>query len=528
MRLRSILFVAAILVSAATAHARWLGDINGDDIIDVVDINILTNFILSGNINERADISGDGELDVLDLNCLINIIIGRTPMQWIDDNPEKDKYDYVWDMEQLPEIHIEVSLEQWNQLLSLYDGNAHTKQYIMANTFTFVQDGETTVVDSIGLRLKGNTSRRRPEGEYGQQHNSRRTQWRHVHFGVNLRKYCKDEDHTIKGVRKFHLKWFKDDPNYVRELFCYNLFRSYGVWTAPRSNYCRLWLKVEGDRNETYFGVYCMNEPIDENYLKDRKDEDHFGSSKGNLWKCKYSAHPATLTENYNGDYWYDDDSDENHTYTLQTNTKSFDNGKAQFIDFMLKLHGKGRESFYNWINQICDVDLLLKTYAVTVAVGMWDDYWNNGNNYYLYFTTEDIYDYKLFMIPYDYDNTLGTSMNCGNQSDAGRQNPLEWGVSSNPLMRRMMEYDDFKAKYIGYLKELVAAGNNLMGTDEAKERVVAWQEKIRNCVSNETGEDMSIYDAPAPWGNHSEYRLLNNDPQTNYFMVKAATINGL
>ena len=66
------------------------------------------------------------------------------------------------------------------------------------------------------------------------------------------------------------------------------------------------------------------------------------------------------------------------------------------------------------------DVPLLLKTYAVNVAVGMWDDYWNNSNNYYFYFNPKG----QFFFIPYDYDNTLGTSMDCGVIQDSGRKDP--------------------------------------------------------------------------------------------------------
>ena len=190
-------------------------------------------------------------------------------------------------------------------------------------------------------------------------------------------------------------------------------------------------------------------------------------------------------------------------------------------------VNGKGRDSFYKWINEVCDVDLLLKTYAVNVAVGMWDDYWNNGNNYYLYFTTEDIYDYKVYFIPYDYDNTLGTSIAIGNQTDSGRQNPLEWGVESNKLIQRLMEYDDFRAKYIGYLKELVAQGNELMYSTEAVSRVLAWQQRIAQYVANDTGEDMEIADRPAGWAQHHEYRLMEMGPD-NFFVVKAQSINAL
>ena len=521
-------FIVAVMVTTAGVNAGVRGDVTGDDIVDVEDVNAVINLILQlpqQNINASiADVTGDGMVDVEDVNEIINIILGHSAGP--DPEPEKTGVEYVWDMDALPEIHITVSVDEWNRLLSLYDANRGTKQYIASSRFTFIQNGEVTEIDSIGLRLKGNTSRRRPEGNFGEMHNPENPQLRHVHFGINLRKYVKDNDHTVKGVRKLHLKWFKDDAAYVREVFCYNLFRQAGVWTASRDNYCRLWLRI-GDGVEKYYGVYEMIEPIDENYLKQRADTTMFSTSKGNLWKCKYVGQPATLAQGYDGDYWYDDDSDANHTYMLHTNTKQFENAKAQLIDFQLKLQGKGRESFYQWIQEVCDVDLLLKTYAVNVAVGMWDDYWNNANNYYLYFNTEDLYDYKVYFLPYDYDNTLGTSLQVGNQSDSGRQNPLEWGVQSNKLIQRLMDYDDFRAKYIAYLKEIVADQSDLMYCTDAIERIQAWQDKICDYVSNDLGEDMIIEDRPASWGNHHEYRLMELGPD-NFFQVKAASINSL
>ncbi len=165
---------------------------------------------------------------------------------------------------------------------------------------------------------------------------------------------------------------------------------------------------------------------------------------------------------------------------------------------------------------------------AVNVAVGMWDDYWNNANNYYLYFTTEDIYDYKVYMIPYDYDNTLGTSNNCGNQTDAGRQDPLNWGSDSFPLIKRILAFPEFQAIYIDYLKQLVDDDNDLMHYNDAAPRIRAWHNKIADYVSNDTGEDMTISDNTASWGSHKEYRLLEDSQNNNYFRVKAATINAL
>lgn len=520
-KLLSTVFVIALSWLPAAAI---VGDVNGDGAVTSTDVAEVVNVLAGLSTNAAADVNGDGEVTSADVGMIVNILAG---LYVPEPEPEPvDGYAYVWNHSVIPEIHILVKPKDWNELLSNYDANPHTKQYIVASQFTYIKGGETTVIDSVGLRLKGNTSRRRPEGWQGEMHHAN-PDWHHAHFGINLRKYHKDEDHTIEGIRKLHLKWFKDDPNYVRELMCFNTFRDFGVWTAPRSVYCRLWLKVEGDPQEAYFGVYEMNEPIDENYLKNRNTEDLYGTHKGNLWKCKYVNGQAALN-NTNADFWYDDDSDDNHTYTLETNTKRFDNAKAQIVDFMLKLNGKGRESFYNWIQQVCDVDFLLRTYATSVALGSWDDYWNNGNNYYLYFTTEDIYDYKIYFIPYDYDNTLGTSTNCGAQTDAGRQNPLQWGMTTIPLIQRLMDYEDFRAIYVKYLKELVDPTTGPLHYNQATERIKELQERIRPYVSNDTGEDMSIYDEPAGWGHNGDYRLLQDSQRNNFFRVKTETINAL
>ena len=495
------------------------GDVNGDGEINIADINTLIDLLLGGkadyDTHHRADVNYDAEVNIADVNVLIDYLLGG-------DLPErvKEGYDYVWDNDVIPEVHIDISRYQWNRLLTLYDINPYTTQYVVA-TASFVKGGETTIIDNVGLRLKGNTSRRRPEGWKGQMHEQDNTDWHHAHFGLNLRKYVDDDAHTIQGVRKLHLKWFKDDPAYVREMFCYDLFRRAGVWTAVRDTYCRLWLHVEGDSKEAYYGVYEMIEPIDKRYLKDRKSR--FGSSDGYLWKCRNAA--AGLN-NPNGDIWYDDDSDDRHAYTLETNTTEFDIARVQLVDFMDKVCHLKDSEFYAWIKEATDVDLLLKTYAVNVAVGMWDDYWNNANNYYIYFNGTETSGYKFFIIPYDYDNTLGTSLRCGVQDDAGRQDPLHWGNDNNPLIARVLKFIDFRTKYIAYLKELVKSGTGLMDRQSSQARIRAWQARIEQYVNNDTGEDTMVEDKPASWSNRNYNLLKSNDD--NFFTVKASSINTL
>lgn len=425
--------------------------------------------------------------------------------------------DYVFDGSVLPEVHIAVSESEWNRLLKAYDANANTQEFVTCDV-RYVKGSEETVVGQAGLRLKGNTSRRRPEGSGGQKHNAASPNWHHCHFGLNLHEYVKNPDHTIRGLRRVDLKWFKDDPAYVREIYCFDLFRRFGVWTAVRDVYARVWVKV-GDGKEAYFGVYGMMEHIDKNYVRSRL-EDGFGHKGGNLWKCRY---PADLRK-VDADMGVDDNKHD-HTYELKTNTeKGYESAKAQLQHFIRNLNSLSGDSFNAWIASVTDVELLLRTLAVNVAVGMWDDYWNNANNYYLYFDKAEGTDYRVFLIPYDYDNTLGTSANCGVQSDAGRQDPYTWGDASRPLFAKILKNPAWKARYRELLQELCGAGGPFEKS-ASQARIRIWQSFVRPYISNDTGEDMSISDRPASWSNHGEYRLLENG-NNNFFQVKSGVVS--
>lgn len=432
-----------------------------------------------------------------------------------------DERDFVFDMESLAEIHVDIPLDEWNALLEAYDRDADTDMYIRCDV-VFDSKGERYSVDDAGLRLKGNSSRRRPEqGEGG--HRTDDTQWNHCHFLINFRKYVKDDDHTVRGVRKIHLKWFKDDSSYCREIYCYDLFRRFGVWTAAESAYCRLWIHVGDDSAETYYGVYAMLEHVDDRFLKMRKDR--LGSHKYNLWKCRYGA-SLNYERDRNARIGCDDGTNSDYTYELKTNTENFVAAKAQLLEFMRQLCSRTGDDFHDWIASVCDVELLLRTYAVNVAVGMWDDYWNNTNNFYIYFNSDDPQRYEFFFIPYDYDNTLGTSLSCGVSDDSARHSPLEWGDTSvSPLIGKLLAFDDYRSIYVDALYELCDAGNDLFYYASSIERIAGWQSMISAYVDNDTGQDTRIEDRPAPWGNHSEYRLLDGSPDVNFFRLKAASL---
>ena len=442
------------------------------------------------------------------------------PVDIVMEYPEACGIAYLYDGSVLPEMHVSVSLEEWNKLLSNYDENKRNKKYVLCDV-RYVRDGEETVIHEAALRLRGQTSRRRPEGSSGKPHTANSTDWHRCHFQINFRKIHKDDAHEIHGARKVLLKYFNGDAAYVRELFCFDLFRRAGVWTGEHAAYCRMFIHVEGDNKEAYYGIYTMLEPVDERFLKVR--EAQFGSKDGYLWKCRIGA---GLNNSSNVIFGPDNEDGLEYTYELKTEIDSYAAAETVLKDFIRNLNSLSGQAFRDWIDKVCDVPFLLKTYAVNVAVGMWDDYWNNSNNYYIYFSPDGKGGYKFFFIPFDYDNTLGTSLNCGVQMDAGWQSPLHWGVDSNPLIFKILQFDDYRQIYCNELLRIVDPGIKLMYYEYSHERIDHWHSMIEGLTKNDTGEGSTIQDKPASWGSRSGYRILDPEANVNFFKLKAQSIN--
>ena len=113
--------------------------------------------------------------------------------------------DEVYDLEKFPQITLEFKLSDWNKLLQNYDLNPKNEKKVVSK-FSYQINSETVVLDSIGLKLRGNTSRRRPEGNNGELHNPNNPDWHHCHFGLDFSKYKPNQ--KFKGLNKIILKWF--------------------------------------------------------------------------------------------------------------------------------------------------------------------------------------------------------------------------------------------------------------------------------------------------------------------------------
>ena len=428
---------------------------------------------------------------------------------------------YVFDDTALPRLTVQVSLDEWNRLLTLYDQDSKTREYIHCDA-VFIKDNERTVVQDAGLRLRGQTSRRRPEGAAGQAHESGAGRWKHVHFGLHFRHFHKgDKDYDLRGVHRINLKYAKEDPTYIREKYCSDLLQRFGVWTAAAVSYCRLYIHVAGDPQPAYYGVYQMMEAVDDEYCENRPQ---FASDTGFLWKGVWGSNLRDRDDWRFGVGRKPDGGE--YPYELKQGEEAFTAARAQLKDFIRNLNTLTGSRFEAWVKAHIDVDLLLRTYAVFVAVGHWDDYWNDMNNAYFYFDSRDPVDYRFYLIPYDMDNTLGTTIPCGAQTDALYQDPYRWGLDECVLMPKILSIAEFRQQYTAYLKAL-GAEDSPFAYPASMERIGPWQDLIRDHLANDTGEDQVLADRPASWSKHREYRVTT-DGSYNWFRLKAARLRAL
>lgn len=407
--------------------------------------------------------------------------------------------------EELPILTVTVSSNDWNRLLALYDANPRNEDCVPAD-FSVDRNGEVKALTNIGFRLRGNTfSRVRPEVSPGGVHAVSNARYLHAHFKLEFNQFY--DSPGIAGMKGLNLKWFNGDPSYVREVYSYDLFRRFGVYTAVKSSYARLRIRIREDAKDVNFGVYHMLEPIDSAFVKAR----FVSNSDGYLWKCLWGAdfkisqlNQKTGIEMVNPT---NDKLSRRFAYDLKTRKSDIIKARASLNHFVSNLNRLKGAEFEEWVRNAIDVDLLLRAMAVNTILGMWDDYWVNQNNYYVYIDTAG----RLYFIPYDYDNTLGTSQILPNSMT---QNVLSFGKldGSRPLIQKVLEVPEFKLRYSNYIAELVSPSNRYFDVAASTNRITRWHALIRPYVSNDTGTDMEIIDAPAGWGSAPFYRLLSGD----------------
>ena len=326
-------------------------------------------------------------------------------------NAQQDDSWKLYDDSQVARVDITIdpTAIEW-----LYQNVQSDSEFVASFHFQNAYINES--VDSIGFRLRGNTSRNAAKKS----------------FKVSFNTFFSGRE--FYGVDKLNLNGEHNDPSIIRSKLCFDHYQKIGM-KASRANHSEVYI------NGQYYGLYISVEHIDDEFLNK-----NFADDTGNLWKCLY---PADL--NYLGsdpNIYKNLNSNGRPAYELKTNESEADFSKL--VRLISVLNNTAIASLPDSIESVIAVPEVLKYFAINILVGGWDDYWSLMNNYYLYHDpTNDIF----HLIPYDYDNTFGIDWSGVNWTNANPYNYPKVVGGFRPLAERLMQISQYRNLYTHFLE---------------------------------------------------------------------------
>jgi spore coat protein H len=283
--------------------------------------------------------------------------------------------------------------------------NALSEVYVEASFRMKNSKMDTTLAKTVGVRLRGNTSR------YAEKKS----------FKIDFREFGGKK---FFGYKKFNFKANVNDPSQVREPLTLLLFREIEV-PAARTHPLRLYMNGE------YMGTYINVEQVDDVFLTQR-----YGHSTGFLYKCAWGANLVD-----NGQVF--------STALFESEINTTVDTRAELDHFVKVLNSTSDQLFSAEIEKVFQVDRYIRHLAVEALLGHWDGYSYNQNNFYLFYNGQTG---KVEFFPYDADNTWG--IDWVNQ-DWGTRDLNNWPFpgEDRPLTNRILHVPVYRQKYEAYLK---------------------------------------------------------------------------
>lgn len=293
--------------------------------------------------------------------------------------------------------------------------NPHSdSEHVASIHFTNKYFDET--IDSVGFRLRGNTSR-----------NAKKKS-----FKVSFNSFTKGK--KFHGVEKLNFNGEHNDPSIIRSKLSFNHFNTIGM-KASRASHIEVYI------NGQYFGLYINVEHIDEEFLKK-----NFTDDTGNLWKCLYPADLKDLGDDVNK--YKNLLNNGTPAYELSTNETEGDfNSLVRLIKV---INRTSADAMPDSIESLISIPELFKYNAINILVGGWDDYWSLMNNYYLYFEPQKG---MFHIIPYDYDNTFGVDWFNVDWSKTNPYNKNKAVSGSRPLVEKLITNSQYRNLYTHFLE---------------------------------------------------------------------------
>ena len=320
-----------------------------------------------------------------------------------EEEPSAPEYAAFFKESRVHELNIEIDPAEWAAMVN--DPNTKTPRKV-----NITIDGVT--VNDAGIHPRGGSSL-----ELGVAYNTR------LPYKIKFDEFV--EGGNFLGLDEIALENSACDPSTLRQYVGMEAMRAVGV-DAPYVTFFNVSV------NGTLHGFYSGIEAVDSSYL-----ERVFDSHKHNLYKAEGNS---TLTPYMSMEAFEQKKGSDESKADLKTLIEILDE---------TPLGEKGR------IEEIIDVDLVLKTLAADAVIHNWDNYAGETcHNFYLYM------DGGLFrIIPWDMNETF-LQTESGERPGAGSKqdilSPITGYVSeeSRPLVQKLMAVEEYYEKYIDYCEQ--------------------------------------------------------------------------
>ena len=249
------------------------------------------------------------------------------------------------------QVHtIKLTLTQtnyWDSLVYYY--NQGLEQYMVASAVV----NDTITYDSIGVRLKGNSSFTYPG----------------VKKSIRLAFDQYKSAYRWDGEKGIHLNNGWGDPSFIREKMHLDFCRDAGV-IAPRANFAAVYI------NGTYWGLYSLVEHVDKTFLTT-----HYADKSGNLYKAVDGFGP---TAQYFSDFKYYGTLADSYSVRYELKT---DGSTTAWKDLMTVIDTVNNSvTPASSIPAVVNMTPFYKAMATDALFANLDSYLNSGRNFYTYF----------------------------------------------------------------------------------------------------------------------------------------------
>jgi len=327
-----------------------------------------------------------------------------------------------------PVVVSNVDLTMPQATIDALNSDLNASIYRTADVKITTADGVITTLTNIGVRLKGQATRR-PINNYDK-------------APMKLKFDAFVPNQKFLGLTRMTLNSMLQDPSFVREDTSYRIYRAMGL-VAPRTTYS--WVTV----NNADFGLYMNVESIDGQMLKRWLNPVHVYSSNCYLADMTYSQSWC-----YDTNYGDNDRTDLNSAIAVS------------------ELNGA---TWWTEVNKIADMTSVINLMATDIYTSNWDGYTDVvQNNYYIVFDDTG----KLKIIPWGQDGTF--PMEADAQLDWLGRGPAyrNFGNQERSVMlRKCVAYDPCKKLLI---KAQVAVKDKV-----ATLGIPAFKNKVASVINN-------------------------------------------